>query len=152
MTNDDTKRTFDDLVAAAGAAAPIIPAYEEEREQREQLTARFKRALDDCLDPVIATACALRYEASTDGPMSRGVRLQVEVRAVLTVDGEPWVLRPNAYRLVLGDIRRSFAWARFSFAGPSQFFGTADPATFQTALLTAIAQRRKQRASADDSA
>jgi hypothetical protein len=86
---------------------------------------------------VIADACALRYETYTH--MSRGPYPPARVQAVLTVDGETWTIWKYSSAM------------QFSFEGPQHPEQTADKEKLQTALLTAIAKRRQQQASADES-
>ena len=139
---DNHKQTFDDLVAAAAEETlrdeRAAEAQRQARQEEHQrvLMAEFKSALDGCLDPVIADACALRYETYTH--TSRGPYPPARVQAVLTVDGETWTIWKYSSAM------------QFSFEGPQHPEQTADKEKLQTALLSAIAKRRQQRASADD--
>jgi hypothetical protein len=145
----DKNRTFDDLVAAAvegtlrdERAAEAKRLADEEERQRERIV-QFKSVLEACLDPVITDACALRYEKATTGS---------HVQAALTVDDETWTITTDSWPRGTPSLNPlDPARTEFSFRGPQQIHGTADKEKLQQALLTAIAKRRQQRASAGDS-
>ncbi len=161
MTQDDTKKlTFDDLIAAAVEETLQDKRAKEAQRQaaQEALDHRrmteFKSVLDACLNPVIAAACVLRYEATTrSAARAQG---EAHVQAVLTVDGETWMIWTYSWKSsYAGDSGElDTRTARFLFEGPQQresLTQSANPEHLQTALLTAIAQRRQQRASTDNS-
>jgi hypothetical protein len=149
MANDEKKRTFDALIMAAlEEAVWDEQAAEEQRKSDEDFErvrmAEFVSELESYLDPVIIDVCALRYVAIRDmSPYA-----PIHAKAVLTVDGEIWTIWTYSWRPQTG--RLNHEAARFSFEGPQHRPESVDKEKLQTALLYAIAQRRTQRAFADD--
>jgi hypothetical protein len=141
----DNKQTFDDLVAAVveetpwDARAAWVQRQADREERQRERSAQFKSDLEACLDPVIAEATMLRYETTMRTSKSMAPYGPAQVQAVLTVDGETWTIWKYSNTI------------QFSFEGPQHREQSADPEKLQTALLTAIAKRRQQRASADES-